>query len=321
MRQRGYAVQRRNPITVIDLRHDSVELRNLEHFIAVAEEHSFTRAAARVHLVQSALSVSIRSLERELGARLFDRTTHQVQLTDAGQALLAEARRTLAAADAARDAVAAVSGGLRGRVRLGITHSLSLIDLAGLITTFHRRWPDVVLVPSAAPDGSAELARRVLDGQLDAAFAALPNNYPAGLSVRPLAAEEMLLACPPDSRLAKRRSIAIKELDGEPFVENPAGWGTRRSVDRVFQEAGVARQIAVEVDDVHTVVELVIAGFGYAFLAPSTVANTERLTLCRVRPSPQFSVSLITATEWPASAATKAFTDLVTATYPSPQAT
>jgi DNA-binding transcriptional LysR family regulator len=81
----------------------------------------------------------------------------------------------------------------------------------------------------------------------------------------------------------------------------------------------VAREIAVEVDDVHTVVELVIAGFGYAFLAPSTIANTHRVALRRVRPSPQFSVSLITATKWAPSAATKAFTDLVVATYPSPR--
>jgi DNA-binding transcriptional LysR family regulator len=296
-----------------------MELRNLEHFVAVAEENSFTRAAARVHLVQSALSVSIRSLERDLGARLFDRTTHQVQLTDAGRALLAEARRTLAGADAARDAVAAVSGGLRGRVRIGIMHSLSLIDLAGLMTTYHRQRPEVQLVPSAVPAGSAGLVRGVLDGQLDVAFAALPSDYPAGLSVRPLATEDMLLACPPDSRLASRRSISVEELDGQPFVEFPAGWGTRRSADRLFLEAGVQRAIAVEIDDIPSVVELVIAGFGYAFLAPSTVADRRRPTLRRVRPSPQFTVSLITATEWPASAATRAFVDLVTTTYPGPR--
>ncbi|HEY2272259.1 MAG TPA: LysR family transcriptional regulator, partial [Jatrophihabitantaceae bacterium] len=78
----------------IDSRND-MELRHLEHFLAVAEEHNFTRAAARIHLVQSALSVSIQSLEHELGARLFDRTTHRVKLTAAGEALVAEARRTL----------------------------------------------------------------------------------------------------------------------------------------------------------------------------------------------------------------------------------
>ena len=121
-----------------------MELRHLQHFLAVAEEQSFTRAAGRIHLVQSALSVSVRSLERELGARLFDRTTHSVQLTSAGEALVVEARRTLAAAEAARDAVAAVRGGVRGTVRVGIMHSLALIDLAGLLTRYHREHPLIV---------------------------------------------------------------------------------------------------------------------------------------------------------------------------------
>jgi len=106
-----------------------VELRHLEHFVAVAEERSFTRAASRVHLVQSALSVSVQSLERELDTRLFERTTHQVALTDAGQALLPEARRTLGAAAAARSAVTDANEGMRGTLRLGLMQSLTLVDV------------------------------------------------------------------------------------------------------------------------------------------------------------------------------------------------
>ena len=97
-----------------------MELRHLATFVAVAEEGGFTRASARLHVVQSAVSAGVRTLERELGAALFDRTTHRVQLTDAGAALLPEARATLAAARGAREAVDAVRGGLRGTVTLGI---------------------------------------------------------------------------------------------------------------------------------------------------------------------------------------------------------
>ncbi|MCU1658274.1 MAG: DNA-binding transcriptional regulator, LysR family [Pseudonocardiales bacterium] len=294
-----------------------MELRHLEHFLAVAEEHSFTRAAARIHLVQSALSVSIRSLERELGVRLFDRTTHRVELTDAGEALVAEARRTLEAADGARDAVAGVHSGLRGTVRIGIMHSLALIDLAALLTRYHRERPQVRLVPSAAAGGSVDLARDVADGRLDLAFAALPTGYPPALSVRPLATEEMMLACPPDHPFAKRRRIGLAELEGERFVDFPAGWGTRLSADRLFLDAGLRREIAVEVADVPTVSELVRAGFGFAFLAPSTVRDARRLVLRRVRPSPEFTVSLVTADERTPSAATRALIDLVTAAYPA----
>jgi DNA-binding transcriptional LysR family regulator len=292
-----------------------VELRHLEYFVAVAEERSFTRAAARVHLVQSALSVSIRGLERELDTRLFDRSTHRVELTDSGRALLPEARRTLAAAEAARDAVAAVRGGVRGTVRIGIMHALSLIDLASLLTEYHRARPQVQLVPSALHGGSAELARGVIDGRLDLSFAALPAGYPPTLSVLPLATEEMMLACPPGHPFAQRRRIAVDELAGERFVDFPAGWGTRLSVDRLFVESRVQREIAVEVADVPTVIGLVDAGFGFAFVSPSTVPDARRRALRRVRPSPEFTVSLITSKERPQTAAVRALVDLVRETY------
>ena len=292
-----------------------MELRHLAHFLAVAEERSFTRAAERVHLVQSALSVSIRSLERELGVALFDRTTHRVELTPAGQVLVPEARRTLAAAEAACDAVASVEGGLRGTVRIGIMHSLSLIDLAALLTEYHRQRPGVTLVPSAAPGGSAELAHEVAEGRLDLAFAALPDGYPPGLDVRPLASEAMQLACPPDHPFPGRRPIALAELDGRRFIDFPNGWGTRLSVDRLFLQAGLHREIVVEVADIPNVIDLVRAGFGFAFLAPSTVPG-RRLTLRAVEPAPNFTVSLVTSSTRPLPAAARALVELVVAAYP-----
>ena len=293
-----------------------MELRHLEHFLAVAEEGSFTRAAARLHLVQSALSVSVRSLERELGVRLFDRNTHRVELTDTGRALVPAARRTLAAADAARDVVAAVQGGLRGTIRIGIMHSLSLIDLAGLLTEFHRDWPEVRLIPLAAQGGSSELAKEVAEGRLDLAFAALPDGYPSGLAVRALASEQMLLACPPGDALGKRRILELHELAGKRFVEFPPGWGTRVAADRLFLRGGLQREIAVEVADIPNVTDLVAAGFGFAFLSPSMITRKKGMVLRRVRPSPEFVVSMITANAQPLSAAAQALVDLVNERYP-----
>src|SRR3954449_8221138 len=124
-----------------------MELRHLATFVAVAEEGSFTRAAGRLHVVQSAVSSGVRALERELGVTLFDRTTHRVQLSEAGRALLPEARRTLAAAAAARDAVDQLRGGLRGTVVLGTMQAQGMhaIDVPGLLARFRARFPDVTV--------------------------------------------------------------------------------------------------------------------------------------------------------------------------------
>jgi DNA-binding transcriptional LysR family regulator len=290
-----------------------MELRQLEHFIAVAEESSFTKAAQRLHVVQSTLSVSIRALERELGAQLLERTTHRVHLTDAGRAVLPEARSALAAVDAARDAVAAVQGGVRGTIRVGIMNSVRLVDLASVLTRYHEERPLVQIVPHTAVGGSVELAAGVLDGTLDLAFTALPGPYPNGLTVAPLASEPLLLACPDDHPYASREHVALAELHGERFVDFPVGWGTRASVDRAFEQAGLLREIAVEVSDVPTAVELVRAGFGCAFLSDSMTAGARRVILRPVDPSPAFEVSLITPASRRMSAAASALVDLLTA--------
>ena len=288
-----------------------MEFRQLEQFIAVAEESSFTRAARRLGVVQSTLSVSIRSLERELEAELLERTTHRVRLTDAGRALLAEARTALAAVDAARDAVAAAQGGVRGTVRVGLMNSMRLVDLASILTRYHQQRPLVQIVPQMPAGGSVELVAGVLDGRLDLAFAALPGRYPDGVTARLLASEPLLLALPPGHRLAGRDRIALAELDGERFVDFPVGWGTRASVDRVFERAGLSREIAVEVADIPTAVELVLAGFGCAFLSESAAAGARAVTLRPVDPSPQFEVSLVTPAARRLSAAASGLADLL----------
>src|SRR5882757_666436 len=122
-----------------------MEIRQLEHFVAAAEEGHFSRAADRANIVQSGLSASIRSLERDLGTRLFDRTTRRVELTESGRALLIEARRVLSAAATAREAVAGVEGLQRGTLSLGIMQSLVAIRLPALLARFHSDHPGIDL--------------------------------------------------------------------------------------------------------------------------------------------------------------------------------
>ena len=247
-----------------------MELRHLEYFVAVAEELSFTRASRRLHVVQSGVSSAIQGLERELGATLFDRNRHRVTLTEAGLALLPEARATLAAAQAAADAVAEAAAGLRGTLSIGTMISTGSIDVPALLGRFHEQHPAVLVRLRVMPGGSADLAREVASGGLDLALLSLPGDAPPGLTVRPLAQEPLMLICGAKHPLANAEAVRLDALANETFVDFPVGWGTRAVVDRAFATAGLDRQVSFEVADYTTAAGLVATGLGVAFIPAST---------------------------------------------------
>jgi len=294
-----------------------VELRHLEHFVAVAEERNFTRAARRLHLVQSALSVSIRSLERELDTQLFERTTREVRLTDAGRVLLPEARRTLDAAASAQAAVLGASSGLRGTLRLGMMQVVGVIDIGVLIARFHRERPLVDIQPRTAPGGSAQMISDVRRGALDAAFVAVSGPDQPGLTVTTLTSEAVLLGCLPEHPLARRAFVSVGELAGEAFVDYTPGWGTRTVADQLFARAGVERSIGIEVGDGSVHAALVRAGLGLTILPESMIADAG-LVGVPLRPAATFSMAYIVAADRPLSPVTQAFTDLVTSSSGRP---
>jgi DNA-binding transcriptional LysR family regulator len=259
-----------------------MELRHLEYFVTVAEERSFTRAASRLHVVQSGVSAAIKALERELGAPLLDRTSKRVALTDAGTALLPRARATLDAAAAARDAVDEVRGGLRGTLRVGTLTSVGVIDLAGLLGEFHRSHPEVTLQLSVSPRGSAGLTESLATGTLDLALVSVPGRPPAGIHVRPLVSRRMDLVVPAGHRLAGRADVRMADLAGEPFVDFPAGYGNRVVVDRAFAAAGIERQVAIEVIDIGTGAGFVSEGLGVAILPRFAVPEGVGVVVLRV---------------------------------------
>jgi DNA-binding transcriptional LysR family regulator len=249
-----------------------MELRQLEHFVAVAEERNFTRAAERVVIVQSGLSSSIRALEAELGAELFVRSTRHVSLTPAGQALLPEARRSLAAARAGRDAVAAVDGLQRGELSVGISQVLPpSANVPEILADFQRTYPGVELrLRQGGP--STQLAS-LRDGSLDLAFVPLVDPPGADIAVTTLARDRLMFVCSPDHKLASRRLIHLAEVTHKAFVDLPPDWTVRQLVDRAFAAAGLARQIAIEVNDINTCLELVHHGIGVTILPESAEAR------------------------------------------------
>jgi DNA-binding transcriptional LysR family regulator len=304
-----------------------VELRQLEHFVAVAEDESFTRAARRLGYVQSALSVSVQSIERELDVRLFDRNTHSTKLTDAGRQLLPAARATLAAAAEVRASAAAVNGMLTGRLAIGIMQAFTFLDVPALLGRFHADHPGVEISMRPAAGGAAELVRLVADGPLDLAFVSATNVSP-GVDLRPLAREELMLVFAPgglpDGVLTDDTHggggggdagpIALADMTQADFVDFPSGWGVRTAVDHAFAELGLRRRVSIEVADVATLLALVQQGLGIALVSPS-MTGSARPGLGHREISPPISWEIVVAT--PAnrqpSAAAAAFLALVDA--------
>lgn len=256
-----------------------MELRQLEAFVAVAEEQNFTRAAARLYVAQSGLSATVRSLERELHAPLFVRTTRRVELTAAGEALLAEARRTLASARAATEAVAAVEGLRRGTLTLGIMQAASLFDLPCLLARYRRAYPGIDLKLRHA--SSAELGQLLREHVVDLVFRSESAEPSPGLVSIPLARSPLVVVCRPEDALGSSAAVDLPDLADASLVGFPAGWGIRTVSDLAFRSRGVEPHPAFEVNDTQTVLDLVESGLGVALL-PEVIAATRGARLRQI---------------------------------------
>ncbi|MGI5230060.1 LysR family transcriptional regulator [Actinoallomurus sp. CA-142502] len=264
-----------------------METRKLEVFLAVAEERSFTRAAERLHIVQSGVSTSVRSLERELGTPLFDRMAQRITLTEAGRALAPEARRVLAAVRHARQAVQEAGGGLRGTLELGVLFGVTPDHIRESLAVFRERFP-MVDIRLRAPEarGAAGHIERLRDGSMDLAVLITIGTVP-GIDLYPLTDGEVVLACPPGHRLADAPSIGLHDVVEETFIDFPPGWGVRGAVDRAFVTAGIQqRHITFETGDMSSILDLVRLRAGIAFVPVPITADVKDLRFVPVRPRP-----------------------------------
>jgi DNA-binding transcriptional LysR family regulator len=305
-----------------------LDLRQLEHFVAVAEERHFTRAAQRLNIVQSGLSATIRALEAELGGKLFVRNTRNVLLTPAGELLLDHALRILAGAREARLSVSQVCGLARGRLSIGAIGGLApFIDLPASLGRFHQAYPGVDI--SLSVDGSAALLDEVRDDHLDIAFTQPPEVPIPGVATRLITCEGMVAVCSPRHPLAGAREVTLEQLSGETFVDLRGDWPTRRLVDRSFATRGLTRRIALEVNDMDML--LGIAGEGLAVaLAPESVAHARRQAargqlpgiaeLCEAdEPCWELAAAFKGASDEPESPVARAFLDCLVAVADPPR--
>lgn len=273
----------------------AIDLKQLEHFVAVAEERHFTQAARRLRVAQSTISASVRSLERELGAALLTRTTRRVELTEAGRALLPEARRALAAARGARAAVDAVTGLGSGRVAIGSGKALQQLDMAKGLVRFCTEHPEIDV--SLRHGGSMELLEAVSDGRLDFAplgtVGRLPEHLEATLRIVELREEPMVLACPSGHRLAGRKTVRLAETIDERFADLGRDWAIRITNDRAFSELGHERRVAFEMNDVDELLEIVHSGLAVALVPASVSERPPEVRFLRLRPpAPRWTVGV-----------------------------
>jgi len=268
-----------------------MEIRHLQHFIALAEEGKFTSAAQRMNIVQSGLSVSIKELEQELGSQLVTRTTRRVSLTAAGELFLEHARGCLALLNDGVQAVRSQDGVVRGRLHLGILQSLTpYVPLARVLQRFHSSYPQVEFGVRAL--STETVPALVRSGYVDLSFQAIigKERWP-GVQVIPYAQDSLVAICSSKHLLAKCSSVRLEVLSHESFVDLTPERALRKLVDQVFTQHHLMRSSVYQVSDIETQLHFVAHGLGVAIvpsvLAASATASHHFHTLRIISPIPK----------------------------------
>jgi DNA-binding transcriptional LysR family regulator len=250
-----------------------MEMRQLEYFVAVAEEANFTRAAERVHISQSGVSAQIRQLEQDLGVTLIDRSGRTATLTTAGAAALEHARAVLASADALRQAADEVTGLLRGRLVIGMVTACTVAGLFDALAAFHLAHPGVEI--TLIEDTSDQLIERVRTGAADLALVGSAGTTPAGLDALPIVSERLVAAVPCGHPLAGRQRVTLAEISEHPIVCLPQGTGIRTVFDQACAAKGIRPNIALQASAPTAVADLARRGLAIAILSRSMTAHPD----------------------------------------------
>ncbi len=254
-----------------------MELRQLEYFVAVAEEANFTRAAHRVHISQSGVSAQIRQLENDLGATLLDRSGRAATVTPAGAAALEQAKTVLASVTAMRRAVDDVTGLVRGRIAVGMVTACMITPLFDALAAFHSAHPGVEIALSE--DNSDRLIEGVRNSVIDVALVGVAGTPPDGLGSITIISERLVAVVPAGHPLDQgRRRANLAEVCAHPIVCLPSGTGIRTVFDEACTMAGIRPNIALQAAAPAAVADLAARGLGVAILSESTApADDDRL--------------------------------------------
>ena len=245
-----------------------MELRHLQYFVAVAEELHFGRAAQRLNMAQPPLSQQIRHLEEELGVQLFQRTRRHVELTDAGQAFLQEARLTLAQAEHAVKIARQAGRGEIGKLTIGFVGSATYEALPSIIRNFQERYPDVELILRELT--TTQQVHALHDKRIHIGILRPPINDDT-LVLETLIKEPIVLALPENHPLSRQSSLTVEALAHEHFILFPRhlGPGLYDQIIGLCQQAGFSPQVTQEAIQMQTILGLVATGLGIALIPAS----------------------------------------------------
>ncbi|SEG65071.1 DNA-binding transcriptional regulator, LysR family [Nonomuraea solani] len=275
-----------------------LDLARLRVLREVARHGSLTRAAAALSYTTSALSQQIAVLEREAGALLLERHARGVRLTEAGRALVRHTERVLTELRAAESALAAISTGEGGRLRFGSFTTANATLMPPAVRAFQRARPgvEVELTEADRDEAMAAVAAHELDLALVYEFPVVPLEVPPTVEVRPLLADPLHIALPPDHRLAGRERIRLAELAGERWIQGVHRGSTIDVLPKACREAGFEPRIAFRTDDQITVRGLVAAGLGVALAPFLTLPATAPDLVVRPLSEPSLTRTVMTAT-------------------------
>lgn len=253
-----------------------MDFDDLQAFAAVAEQGSFSRAAASLFRTQPAVSKRVAALEQELGTRLFDRIGHTIQLTEAGHALLPRARDLLVRIEDSRRAVANLSGRVAGVLHIGTSHHVGLHRLPPTLRAFSRAYPEVELdIRFMDSEAACQAVER---GDLELAIVTLPLEPSPALALTPIWDDPLALVVAPDHPLARRKRLRLEKLAEHNAILPATGTFTRQVLERALQPARLRPRVGLSTNYLETIRMLVAVGLGWSVL-PRTMLEDELVEL------------------------------------------
>ncbi len=284
-----------------------MDLKQLKYFLEVAQSGGFTKAADKLNIVQSAVSLAVKRLEDELDVKLFDRRDRKISLTVEGETLLKNAKDIFRRVDQARQEIADLRGLLKGEVQVGLTPVLSSCFFPKIISSFKRQFPALSI--SVTGDSASNIQRNIASGTLDIGiFEGEIQNQPNSYH---LLREEVVVCVHRYHPYAKKRSCMISELLAEPLVQFQEGYYMRKVIDDLAFKEGVVPIVVAESNLPSLLSSMVKEELGLAFLPKMATGNDPDIVKVSCDPSIYIDLSITWKRDSPLSPANRAFVDFL----------